>query len=116
MELGAHPRLQRARLAEESVGVAGARGQRLAVGLGGGEPARLLLGRGGGVEEGLPFVEQAGVGAAHRRTEEGEHVVEPFVARVLRHRLQQRLVSVVQVPQQHALAPLHGVVAHIVVE
>src|SRR6267378_4056749 len=39
------------------------RRQRLAVRLGGGEPARLLLGRGGRIEQRLPLVEQAGVGA-----------------------------------------------------
>src|SRR5882762_3204172 len=93
MQLGAHARLERARFAQQSVGVARPRGERFAVRLGSSKPARLLLGRSGGIEQRLPFVEQAGVGAADGGAEEGEHVVQGFVSQILWNRLQQRLVG-----------------------
>src|SRR6266478_5918524 len=106
MKVGAHARLERARFAQESAGVARPRRQRFAVRLRGGEPARLLLRRGGGIEQRLPFVEQTGVGAADGGAEEGEDVVHAFVSQILRNRLQKRLVSVVEIAQQRALAAL----------
>ena len=64
----------------------------------------------------LPLVEQAGVDLAQQRAQVREDVLDLLGARRLGHGLHQRLVDLRQVAQQHALAALQPVLAHVVVE
>ena len=70
----------------------------------------------GQLAQALPLVEQAGVDRAQHRAQLLEDVVELVGAQRLGHRLQERLVGLRQVAQQHAFGALQAVVAHVVVE